>query len=167
MRQVFAVAATKGWAWCNLNAERTAALRNLKLLVGSGCLESPRGMAGMDSWKIFSSYCIQEQVITPGYLLSVSTLLSGLSTELINVYLHPDKVLPLLLPRWRCSSWIVTPKSIFHPYGLSDLFMSWMSLQNKRAGMDSWNKRVQQIFFRQCITFLWTWTAERLAAPKT
>ena len=69
-------------------------------------------------------------------------------------------------PLW-CSCWIVTPNSIFHHYRLSDLFMGWMSLQNKRAGMDSWNKHVQQIFFPQCITFLWTWTAERLAAPKT
>ena len=32
------------------------------------------------------------------------------------------------------SSWIVTPNSIFHPYGLSDLFISWMSLQNKESG---------------------------------
>ena len=30
---------------------------------------------------------------------------------------------------WRCSSWIVTPNSIIHPFRLSDLFMSWMSLQ--------------------------------------
>ena len=29
--------------------ERTAALRNLKLLVGSGGLEFPKGIAGMDS----------------------------------------------------------------------------------------------------------------------
>ena len=36
--------------------------------------------------------------------------------------------------RWRCSSWIVDPNSIFHPYRLSDLFMSWMSLQNKESG---------------------------------
>ena len=26
----------------------------------------------------------------------------------------------------RCSSWIVTPDSIIHPYRLSDLFMSWI-----------------------------------------
>ena len=131
----------------------------------------------------------------------------------------------LLLPIWQCSSWIVIPNSIFHPHGLSDLFMSWMSLQNKESGneflkQNMYNKsffgnallfcehgqlkgwpphfepivakssistsvhcfvafvawkhgadfckmHVQQIFFRQCITFLWTWTAERLAAPKT
>ena len=30
---------------------------------------------------------------------------------------------------WRCSSWIVTPNSIIHLYWLSDLFMSWISLQ--------------------------------------
>ena len=34
-----------GGAYC-----RTAALRDLKLLVGSGCLEFPKGMSGMDSW---------------------------------------------------------------------------------------------------------------------
>ena len=48
----FSAAATKGWAWCN-NAElvkRAAALRDLKLLVGSECLEFQKGMAGMDSW---------------------------------------------------------------------------------------------------------------------
>ena len=42
----------KGWAWCSRNAEpveHAAALRNLKLLVGSGCLEFPQGMVGMDS----------------------------------------------------------------------------------------------------------------------
>ena len=46
----FSVAATKGWAWSNHNAElveRTVALRNL-LLVGSGCLEFQKGTAGMD-----------------------------------------------------------------------------------------------------------------------
>ena len=46
----FPVAETKGWAWCKHNpelVERTVALRNL-LLVGSGCLEIPKGMAGMD-----------------------------------------------------------------------------------------------------------------------
>ena len=51
MRLVFSAAATKGWAWCSHNAkllECTAALRNL-LLAGSGCLEFPKGMAGMDS----------------------------------------------------------------------------------------------------------------------
>ena len=43
MRQVlFSVAATKGWERCKHNAElveRTAALRNLKLLFGIGCFE--------------------------------------------------------------------------------------------------------------------------------
>ena len=52
MRQVFSVAATKGWAWSKHNiadlVERTVALRNL-LLVESGCLEIPNGMAGRDS----------------------------------------------------------------------------------------------------------------------
>ena len=48
---LFSAAATIGWAWCNHNAElveHTAALRSLKLLVGSGCLEFQNGMAGMD-----------------------------------------------------------------------------------------------------------------------
>ena len=40
----------------------------------------------------------------------------------------------LKLRPWRCSSWIVTPNSIFHPDRLSDLFMSWMSLQEKKSG---------------------------------
>ena len=50
----FSVAATKGWAGCNHNAKqvnRTVALRNL-LLAGTGWLEYPKGMAGMDSWKL-------------------------------------------------------------------------------------------------------------------
>ena len=49
----FSAAATEGWEWCNHNAElveRTVALSNLKLLVGSGCLAFPKQMAGMDSW---------------------------------------------------------------------------------------------------------------------
>ena len=46
----FPVAAMKGQARCNHNAERTAALRNVKLLVGSGCLEFQKEMAGMDSF---------------------------------------------------------------------------------------------------------------------
>ena len=50
---------------------------------------------------------------------------------------------------WQCSSWIATPDSIIHPYQLSELLMSWMSLQ----GMDSWNKHVEQTSFRQCVTF--------------
>ena len=53
IRQVSHATATKGWAWCNHNAElleRAAELRKL-LLEGSGCLEFPKGMAGMDSWK--------------------------------------------------------------------------------------------------------------------
>ena len=48
----FFAAAMKGQEWCNHNAgllECTAALSNLKLLVGSGCLEIPKGMAGTDS----------------------------------------------------------------------------------------------------------------------
>ena len=48
----FSSVATKGWAWCNHNAElveRTVALRNLKLLVESGCLETPPKKAAMDS----------------------------------------------------------------------------------------------------------------------
>ena len=51
MKQVlFPVAATKGWAGCNhaKQVERSAALRNL-LLAGSGCLQYPQGMVGMDS----------------------------------------------------------------------------------------------------------------------
>ena len=46
--------------------------------------------------------------------------------------------------------------------------MSWMSLQQRIAGMDSLNKHVEQISFRQYMTFcdiLWTSAAERLAAP--
>ena len=31
-------------------------------------------------------------------------------------------------PPWRCSSWMVTPDSIIHPYRFSDLFVSWISL---------------------------------------
>ena len=34
-------------------------------------------------------------IITPGYLLTVSTSIGGLSVELINVYLHPRKISPL------------------------------------------------------------------------
>ena len=50
---IFSEAATKGWAWCNHNAElveRMVALRNL-LLVGSGCLEIRKGTAGMDVFR--------------------------------------------------------------------------------------------------------------------
>ena len=42
---VFHATATKGWEWYNHNAPR-----NL-LLAGSGCLEFPKEMAGMDSLK--------------------------------------------------------------------------------------------------------------------
>ena len=55
----FSAAATKGWAWCNHNAElmeRAAALRNLKLLVGTGCLEFQNGMAGVDPETNMSSH---------------------------------------------------------------------------------------------------------------
>ena len=48
----FSSAATKGWEWCKHNAELlegAATLRNLKLLVRSGCLEFPEGIAGMDA----------------------------------------------------------------------------------------------------------------------
>ena len=48
----FSAAARKGWAWCKQNAElveRTAALSNLKLLVGSGCLEIRMGKVGIGS----------------------------------------------------------------------------------------------------------------------
>ena len=44
-------AATKGWAWCNHDAElveRNALLRNLKLLVGSGSLDFAKGMHSLD-----------------------------------------------------------------------------------------------------------------------
>ena len=47
----FSVTATKGWAWCNHNAElveRTVALGNLKLLVGSGDLDFTKGMDSLD-----------------------------------------------------------------------------------------------------------------------
>ena len=30
-------------------------------------------------------------ITVPGYVLSISTILGGLSTEIINVYLHPDR----------------------------------------------------------------------------
>ena len=46
---------------------------------------------------------------------------------------------------WRCSSWI--RNSIIHPYRLSDVFMSWMSLQYRIAAMDSSDKHVEQISF--------------------
>ena len=49
---LFSAAATKGWAWCNHNAElmeRTSALKNLQLLVGTASCELPKGIAGMDS----------------------------------------------------------------------------------------------------------------------
>ena len=52
MRQAFLAAATKGWALCNHTAqlvERTSDLGNLKLMVGSGCLEIPKGLAKKDS----------------------------------------------------------------------------------------------------------------------
>ena len=55
----FSAAATKGWAWYKHNAElveHTAALRSLKLLVGSGCLEFQNGMAGMDPETNISSH---------------------------------------------------------------------------------------------------------------
>ena len=51
--RVFSAAATQGWERCNHNAGLlgcTAALRNLKLLVGSGCLEIRIGKAGIDSF---------------------------------------------------------------------------------------------------------------------
>ena len=35
----------------------------------------------------------------------------------------------------------------------SDVFMSWMSLQGRIAGMDSFDRHVEQISFRHCITF--------------
>ena len=52
MRQdLFSAAATKGWAWYKHNAElveHTAALRDLKLLVGSGGLDFTKGMDSLD-----------------------------------------------------------------------------------------------------------------------
>ena len=47
----FSSAATKGWAWCKHNAElmESAAARRNLLLVGSGCLEIPKGMARIGS----------------------------------------------------------------------------------------------------------------------
>ena len=48
---LFSAAATKGWAWCKHNAdlvEHTAALRDLKLLVGSGGLDFTKGMDSLD-----------------------------------------------------------------------------------------------------------------------
>ena len=36
---------------------------------------------------------------------------------------------------WRCSSWIVTPNSIITPYRVFDLFMSWMSVQQRILGI--------------------------------
>ena len=56
---LFSAAATKGWAWYKHNAElveHTAALRSLKLLVGSGCLEFQNRMAGMDPETNMSSH---------------------------------------------------------------------------------------------------------------
>ena len=52
----------------------------------------------------------------------------------------------LIHPSWQCSSWIVTPDSINHPYQLSELLMSSMSLQ-RMVGMDSWNKTCRTRFF--------------------
>ena len=59
----FSAAATKGWEWCNHNAglpECTAALRDLKLLVGSGDLDFTKGMDSLDKrvWKISFRQCI-------------------------------------------------------------------------------------------------------------
>ena len=54
---------------------------------------------------------------------------------------------------WRCSSWIATANSTIHPCGLSDLLMSWISLQTGIAGMDALDKHVGQISLRQCVTF--------------
>ena len=49
---LFSAAATKGWAWCNKNAElveRTAAPRDLKLLLGSGGFDITKGMDSLDT----------------------------------------------------------------------------------------------------------------------
>ena len=59
----FPAAATQGWEWCNHNAglpECTAALRDLKLLVGSGDLDFTKGMDSLDKhvWKISFRQCI-------------------------------------------------------------------------------------------------------------
>ena len=67
MRQVFSAVTTKAWAWCSHNAEpveHAAALRNLKLLGGSGGLDFTKGMAGIDSWNKHVQHISVPQFIT-------------------------------------------------------------------------------------------------------
>ena len=148
----FPSAAAKGWEWCKHNAElveRTAALRDLKLLVGSGGLDFPKGMDlwNKSSQRTWAAERLVAPTTQPKLCCDRHELLGWTKDSKFWVEkFYSEKSFEsitdsqLKLRPWRWLSWIVTPNSIFHPYRLSDFFMSWMSLLERIAGMDSWNQ---------------------------
>ena len=136
MRRVFSAAATKGWAWCNQSAERTAALRNL-LLAASGCLEFPKVMAGMDSLD-----------------KHVANLFSGVS-HIFQTQQLWDKSSSAATKGWAWCSY--NTELMARTSALKNLKflvgIGCLEFQKSMAGIDSLDKNVEQIFFWHCITF--------------
>ena len=114
--------------------ERAAALRDLKLLVGNLDICSLlRGCCYMETWRRL----LQDATTNglgdhePKSLYNRNFTVTGMSMS--------------CLDRARTANF--GPDSIIHTYGLSDLFMSRMSLQKACL-----NKHVEQISFRQFVT---------------
>ena len=166
----FSAAATKGWAWCNHNAglmERAAALRSFKLLVGSGCLEFQNGMRGMDPETNMSSHganiCswnAHSPVSNPRRLKALSAVVTEEHNQyIVTLFGHHNSV--------------TKPSASLHETGFLQLQRIWewcknvelveraaalrgsgcSEFQKGMAGMDSLHKHVEQISFRQCLTF--------------
>ena len=199
MRQVFMFffcTATKGWAWCKHNiadlVERTVALRNL-LLVESGCLEIPNGMAGIDSLdnkhiqQISFRQCItfcqhgswkagspaSNPLLLKLNLDNCSLVWSSQTERLRAQSLHCNKPgRPQLRDQTLCFSawdwhfsvaetkgwaWCKHNAELVEPtVALRNLLLvgsGCVEIPKGKAGMDSWNKPVEQVSFRRWVTF--------------
>ena len=131
--------------------EHAAALRDLKLLVGSLDNSSLlRGLVYMEMWATFAichSKCLWRPQTKKSLIETslwqawvwVAWIERGQQIWVQKIYAEKSfkSITDSQLKHrpWRCSGWIVTPNSIIHPYRFSDLFMSWTSLLERIAGI--------------------------------
>ena len=146
----FSAAATKGWAWYKHNAElveHTAALRSLKLLVGSGCLEFQNGMAGMDPETNMSSHganiCswnAHSPVSNPRRLKALSAVVTEEHNQyIVTHFLDTTTLWPnhLLL----CMRPFFFSYNELYEFGNDAKIWSWWSVLRLSGGVDAWNSK--------------------------
>ena len=163
----FSAAATKGWAWCSHTAEqveRAAALGNFKLLVRSGHLDFTKGRDSLDKdvEKISLRQC---HVLRTWAAERPAAPLPKAQSWHIAIFDMANGKKHLGDP----NSMTMKYNRIFNKGIESQEPASarqWMfGIPKRNSGNGSSNKHVEQISFRQCVSFCQHRPAARLAAP--